>query len=85
MEQVDIDYLVDVIEGNVKKDATKKKKKKKKKADLIVGQTLDESRIGEEFNDVEQEEFESKGSKFVNGVVKELETFEGNKGVRLKD
>ena len=42
---VDIDYLVDVIEGNDKKKETKKKKKKKRSkqmTDLFVGQTLNE-------------------------------------------
>ena len=59
VEEVDIDYLVDVIEGNVKKEATKKKKEKKKKKSKqsVVGQTLDESRVGKELNDDEQEDF----------------------------
>ena len=87
LDSIDIDVLVDSIEGNDKKEETKKKKKKKKKKSKqsVVGQPLDESRVGKELNDVEQEEFESKGSKFVDGVVKELETLcEGDEVKRLE-
>ena len=56
---------------------------KKKSKQSVVGQTLDKSRVGKESNDVEREEFESKGSTFVNGIVKEWET--SCEGVRLED
>ena len=51
-DDIDIDFLVDAIEGNDKTEDTKKKKKKekkksKRKSDLVVevSGTLDESRV----------------------------------------
>ena len=39
------------------KKKKKKEKKKKKSKQSVVGQTLDESRVGKELNDDEQEDF----------------------------